>query len=380
MHGTGLDVPEPLGHVRRAARSARRPRMVTCRRHRAWACLRSWSFLVRSDRCASTPVVAAACRQGQEMGHDRSLAFQMAQLGIAGGGRQPTIEENFPQVVEHGRAVPATRSSARPDDRVRARPRRGELGSSHAQPTAAHRRASASPSPTGRAPGGPAGWRRAPARRERPASRPASARSRRGRAPAWHPVRGGSPCRATAGRCCTSLARLAPGQGRARLKLHAAAVDHEVGQLAAPAQDGDGTAAATGSGARPAGGRTWRRAGGSSRSSARRTSVAVILRLTTGARRSVEQGVPDARPADRRAPAARRRSGRAPAAGSGPAEPTAFGMMLPGASLMLAGLSTPSSSASQMPVTAIEAFLRISSTTLLAVLMSGSAVITGERP
>ena len=55
-------------------------------------------------------------------------------------------------------------------------------------------------------------------------------------------------------------------------------------------------------------------------------------------------------------------------------------MMLPGTSLTLAGLSTPSSSASQIPVTAIEAFLRISSTTLLAVLMSGRAVITGERP
>ena len=63
-----------------------------------------------------------------------------------------------------------------------------------------------------------------------------------------------------------------------------------------------------------------------------------------------------------------------------PAEPTALGMMLPGTSLTLAGLSTPSSSASQIPVTAIEAFFRISSTTLLAVLMSGSAVITGERP
>ena len=45
-----------------------------------------------------------------------------------------------------------------------------------------------------------------------------------------------------------------------------------------------------------------------------------------------------------------------------------------------AGFSTPSSSACQMPVTAIEAFLRTSSITLLAVLMSGSAFITGERP
>jgi hypothetical protein len=43
-----------------------------------------------------------------------------------------------------------------------------------------------------------------------------------------------------------------------------------------------------------------------------------------------------------------------------PADPTAFGIIVPGTSLMVAGLMTPSSSACQMPVTAIEAFLRTS--------------------
>jgi hypothetical protein len=54
--------------------------------------------------------------------------------------------------------------------------------------------------------------------------------------------------------------------------------------------------------------------------------------------------------------------------------------IVPGTSLIVAGLMIPLSSACQMPVTAIEVFLRTSSTILLAVLMSGSAFITGERP
>ncbi len=47
---------------------------------------------------------------------------------------------------------------------------------------------------------------------------------------------------------------------------------------------------------------------------------------------------------------------------------------------MVAGLMTPSSSTCQIPVTAMEAFFSTSSTTLLAVLMSGNAFMTGERP
>ena len=71
-----------------------------------------------------------------------------------------------------------------------------------------------------------------------------------------------------------------------------------------------------------------------------------------------------------------------PGASSGvnPLEPTALGIIAPGTSLTLAGFSTPSSSACQIPVTEIEAFFKISSTTLLAVLMSGRAFMTGERP
>ena len=68
------------------------------------------------------------------------------------------------------------------------------------------------------------------------------------------------------------------------------------------------------------------------------------------------------------------------ASGVSPAEPTAFGMTAPGTSSTAEGSSTPSSSACQMPVAAMEAFFRMSSTTLSAVLMSGSAFITGERP
>ena len=68
------------------------------------------------------------------------------------------------------------------------------------------------------------------------------------------------------------------------------------------------------------------------------------------------------------------------ASGVSPALPGAFGMMAPGTSFTVSGFSTPSSSACQMPVTAMEAFLRTSSTTLLAVRMSGSAFITGPRP
>ena len=87
-------------------------------------------------------------------------------------------------------------------------------------------------------------------------------------------------------------------------------------------------------------------------------------------------------PRARKSSSTRLETSKRPGAWSGvrPDEPTAFGMMLPGTRRMLAGLRTPSSSASQMPVTAIEAFLSTSSTTLLAVLMSGKAVITGERP
>ena len=71
-----------------------------------------------------------------------------------------------------------------------------------------------------------------------------------------------------------------------------------------------------------------------------------------------------------------------PGAASGvrPALPGALGMMEPGTSRTVAGFSTPSSSACQMPVTAMEAFFSTISTTVLAVRMSGSAFITGLRP
>jgi hypothetical protein len=55
-------------------------------------------------------------------------------------------------------------------------------------------------------------------------------------------------------------------------------------------------------------------------------------------------------------------------------------MMEPGTRRTVAGFSTPSSSACQMPVTAMEAFFSTISTTVLAVRMSGSAFITGLRP
>src|SRR5690606_42083693 len=63
-----------------------------------------------------------------------------------------------------------------------------------------------------------------------------------------------------------------------------------------------------------------------------------------------------------------------------PADPTAFGIIAPGTNSILAGFKTPSSSACQIPVTAIDAFFRINSTTLFAVLISGNAFITGDRP
>jgi MFS family permease len=53
---------------------------------------------------------------------------------------------------------------------------------------------------------------------------------------------------------------------------------------------------------------------------------------------------------------------------------------MPAGQALLPNLSTPSSSACHIPVTAIDAFFNISSTTLLAVLISGKAFITGERP
>jgi len=55
-------------------------------------------------------------------------------------------------------------------------------------------------------------------------------------------------------------------------------------------------------------------------------------------------------------------------------------MIAPGTSSILAGFRTPSSSACQIPVTAIDAFFRTSSTTLFAVLISGRAFMTGDRP
>jgi hypothetical protein len=109
------------------------------------------------------------------------------------------------------------------------------------------------------------------------------------------------------------------------------------------------------------------------------TSVAVIGALSAAAIRSASS-----------APRIRRRrscstsceTSKLPGAASGvrPEDPAAFGMIAPGTRRIVAGFSTPSSSACQMPVAAIEAFFRISSTTLLAVRMSGSALATGPRP
>ena len=66
--------------------------------------------------------------------------------------------------------------------------------------------------------------------------------------------------------------------------------------------------------------------------------------------------------------------------GCNPFDPMALGIILPGVSSIFAGFNTPSSSACQIPVTAIDAFFKISSTTLFAVLISGKAFITGDLP
>ena len=73
---------------------------------------------------------------------------------------------------------------------------------------------------------------------------------------------------------------------------------------------------------------------------------------------------------------------RGRACSAGPCGPPlrATGMIAPGASLTVFGLSTPSSAAVYTPATASEAFLSSSSLVLFSVLMSGSAVISGPRP
>ena len=100
-------------------------------------------------------------------------------------------------------------------------------------------------------------------------------------------------------------------------------------------------------------------------------------RAPPAGRRAARGGCACANPPAR---AARRRSAPARPAASALPRPTALGMTAPGTSSTVEGSSTPSSSACQMPVAAMEAVFRMSSTTLSAVLMSGSAFITGERP
>ena len=66
--------------------------------------------------------------------------------------------------------------------------------------------------------------------------------------------------------------------------------------------------------------------------------------------------------------------------GVSPDEPTALGIIAPGVRFILFKLITPSSSACQIPDTAIVAFFKTNSTTLFAVFISGKARNTGPRP